>query len=431
MKEFNEELNRDITLLKSLHAKKDKTEFNHMKQEFMKKHNISKATIYREMKKDVPGFYKVPNYNPPVRSVCDREIRMVKELLSEGRQVSDIIRIMGEELGTAYNWDRFDMVRAMAERIPNPEGPYETAFAKGGHLFLITLFNIEYMAYGTYKTLSINGHDLRFSRETFDVLCLCVQRDNPPPGEDMKTTEMREELIDYYKLRHTKQRTLHAMYRNPQAPSTYAVKCMEESLEKMKLKDRENREKSKYLLHKSKMGMIDQFYGEEYLNEPSEYEPNESELNEFQPGRHEVHDDEGDESNLINEKETEKNEQLRGTLKEHDAKEEKEKGNYSREEIHLATPSSSSYPAKQTCPYRQERGTAKSAEGEKIEEEGDGKRMETKEPIKEHPKLTPLEVRTEKAVNLRIKEGKRLISQTITERRRKGKSEIVEIKKYV
>ncbi len=384
MKEFNEELNRDITLLKSLHAKKDKTEFNFLKLELMKKYNISKATIYREMKKEVPGFYKVPNYNPPVRSVSDREVRMVKELLFSGRQNTDIIRIMEAELGIAYNWDRFDKVRAMAEKIPDPQGPYETAFANGGHLFLITLFNTEYMAYGTYKTHSINGHNLRISRETYDIICLCFQRDNPPPGEDEKTTELREDLINYYKLKHTKERTLNAMYKNPQAPSMYAVKCMEESLEKTKLKEKEHREKSKYLLHGSKMGMIDQFYGEEYLKEPSEYQPDEDDPKENLSGKKKPHEQEAEEPGPIEYEPGEKEE-----IEEIDA---------------------------------EFRRLSKEEEKQKL--------RGPKEKIIVTNNFTPLKARVEKKVKQRMEEGKKLISQTIRERRRKGKSEIIEIRKY-
>ena len=51
MKLYNKKLNEDITLLKAFHTKKDKRDFNLLKNEIMQRHDVSKATVYREMKK--------------------------------------------------------------------------------------------------------------------------------------------------------------------------------------------------------------------------------------------------------------------------------------------------------------------------------------------------------------------------------------------
>ncbi|MEI2726777.1 MAG: hypothetical protein V9H26_25715 [Verrucomicrobiota bacterium] len=106
MKQFNKELHEDIMLLKTLHANKDKTEFNILKAEIMQKHKISKATVYREMKKESPGEYKIPNYNPPKMDIRMPEILMVRELLIAGRQATEIIKIIGKELDMHYTWDK-------------------------------------------------------------------------------------------------------------------------------------------------------------------------------------------------------------------------------------------------------------------------------------------------------------------------------------
>src|SRR5437899_2444312 len=106
MKAFNAELNKDITRLKELHVKKDKQDFNKLKTELMLKHGISKATLYREMKKDVPGVYKKPGYNPPPRAITEHEIAMVRELLYRKIAVMDIPDVMEQETGEKYNWDR-------------------------------------------------------------------------------------------------------------------------------------------------------------------------------------------------------------------------------------------------------------------------------------------------------------------------------------
>ncbi len=116
MRKFNKKLNADIGLLKQLHAKKDKSEFNKMKAVIMERHNISKATVYREMKKEVPGFYKKPQYYPPVRPVTLKEARMVRELLVKGTKIQDIQVILENETGERYSWDRVDMIRKEVDR---------------------------------------------------------------------------------------------------------------------------------------------------------------------------------------------------------------------------------------------------------------------------------------------------------------------------
>jgi predicted DNA-binding transcriptional regulator AlpA len=117
-KPFNQSLNHDIAQLKILHARKDKTEFNLMKNEVMRRHNISKATVYREMKKDTPGLYKSPRYFPPQREITAKERDMVNNLLQRQFTVQDIINIMERETGENYSWDRIDKIR---ESITNYE----------------------------------------------------------------------------------------------------------------------------------------------------------------------------------------------------------------------------------------------------------------------------------------------------------------------
>lgn len=51
MKKYNAALALDIALLKTLHIKKDKSSFKVIKNELMQRHKISKATVYRELKK--------------------------------------------------------------------------------------------------------------------------------------------------------------------------------------------------------------------------------------------------------------------------------------------------------------------------------------------------------------------------------------------
>lgn len=73
------------------------------------------------MKKETPGEYKVPNYNPPKMDINTQEVLMVRELLLAGRQGTEIIKIMARELGINYYWDRFDRARALGEELTEEE----------------------------------------------------------------------------------------------------------------------------------------------------------------------------------------------------------------------------------------------------------------------------------------------------------------------
>jgi len=115
MKDFNPALNKDITRLTELHALKDKSKFNELKNEIMLKHGISKATVYREMKKETPGLYNKPQYNPPQRAITEKEIAMVTELQLRKIPVMDLGRILEAETGDKYNWDRIDKIRSIID----------------------------------------------------------------------------------------------------------------------------------------------------------------------------------------------------------------------------------------------------------------------------------------------------------------------------
>jgi hypothetical protein len=172
LKPFNSSLSRDITKLKLLHAKKDKTDFNSMKNEIMLKHSISKATVYREMKKETPGLYKKPNYNPPHRPVTEKEIRLVAELLIKGRSVQDITRLMQKRTGDKYSWDRITQIRKIIdqrldrktaadtaeepnETLNNETLSNETAFGDKLREFIETLFDLDNISPGVKLTARI------------------------------------------------------------------------------------------------------------------------------------------------------------------------------------------------------------------------------------------------------------------------------------
>ncbi|MFI5145364.1 MAG: hypothetical protein ACHQJ4_07185 [Ignavibacteria bacterium] len=128
---FNPDLNSDITRLKKLHELKDKSAFNALKSEIILKYNVSKATVYREMRKATPGLYKILNYKPPRRDVTEKEIDMVKELLSRRIPVTDIAAIMESETGDNYDWDRIDKIRRIIDARPREASPRESGDLMG------------------------------------------------------------------------------------------------------------------------------------------------------------------------------------------------------------------------------------------------------------------------------------------------------------
>ena len=185
MRKFNQALNKDITELKTLHIKKDKTEFRKRKAEIMKQHKISKATVYREMKKDNPGTYNTPRFNPPVREVTAKEKELVMGMLYRQMPVERIRSEMEKQSGQSYSWDRIDMIRKEIERefySPENNAPnaskedqapmqkgemiaYESPHGMEMKLFLEKVLNIDKMAPGSVITINVKGTDLKLGSD--------------------------------------------------------------------------------------------------------------------------------------------------------------------------------------------------------------------------------------------------------------------------
>lgn len=232
MKEFNKELHNDIALLKTMHAKKDKQEFNLLKSEIMQKHKISKATVYREMNKDTPGMYKIPNYNPPSIDITTLEALMVRELLLAGKQNKEIIKIMARELGIPYNWDRFDRVRRMAEKLDEAEyDPGKSYFPMYSDMFFERLLGLEFMAGDTYKEVDVNGCTIKICKDTLEMIKIYLMRDNPMDGKKRSTDPIIAEIIFHSEMDEGLRRKSSHMNRTGEIPSAYALRSMQETKE--------------------------------------------------------------------------------------------------------------------------------------------------------------------------------------------------------
>src|SRR4030095_519165 len=186
MRQFNKQLNKDITLLKSLHAKKDKADFNRMKNEIMKRHKLSKATVYRELKKETPGLYKTPQYRSHEKPVTEKEIKMVRELLMKQYTIQNIVAIMDRETGDTYNWDRVDKIRKSIEnydsqeqtlRITNEKQkdyPKESAFGEDVKNLLMNIYKLDKMAEDSFVTLNVDGKTISIDYQTIKDIMLMI-----------------------------------------------------------------------------------------------------------------------------------------------------------------------------------------------------------------------------------------------------------------
>lgn len=219
-----------------------------MKDEIMLRHNISKPTVYREMKKETPGLYKIPNYNPPMRKITEQEIKLVKELLlrpvppgSTSRvvdrhgQVMQIPRIVEAETGIRCNWDRVDRIREIIDdriRSHGPEG-YETEFHGEAKNILAELLNHEKMGMNSYITIESGGRTFKVSREAVNDIRLRIERDNPPEGENNFKGKLREFAVLRDKFSLTLKLLIESAHRGDFTPSANAMKEMHRLLKQI------------------------------------------------------------------------------------------------------------------------------------------------------------------------------------------------------
>jgi len=129
MKEFNKQLNEDVNRLKKLRIKKDKTEYYKFFNVCLRRHKISRTTLWAEIRKAIPGVYRSINWDMRYRPITDEEVKMVYELLMQGFTLEKIKSVMEEKLGGNYSDTRMAKIRKMMEeRLFELETDNTTAF---------------------------------------------------------------------------------------------------------------------------------------------------------------------------------------------------------------------------------------------------------------------------------------------------------------
>ena len=124
MKKFNQELHDDITKLRGL-AKSSRKEYLKLYNELPAKHNMSKATLYRELKKPEPGNYQKRPHKPNMSKITRDELDRVARLIVERKSNEQIMKVMSRVKKFEYTYTRLAKVKQKisleAHLVNNPK----------------------------------------------------------------------------------------------------------------------------------------------------------------------------------------------------------------------------------------------------------------------------------------------------------------------
>lgn len=122
-KPFNKKLHKDVLLLKSISHAKGTPEYKKVFNGIMQFHGISKATLYNELAKEVPGSYKEYESKGRTVEISRMEVDAVNELLKAGKTIDFIKNHMTVELGFSYSTIRLNKVKYILNSNGKPLNP--------------------------------------------------------------------------------------------------------------------------------------------------------------------------------------------------------------------------------------------------------------------------------------------------------------------
>lgn len=122
-KPFNKKLHKDVLLLKSIAHAKGTPEYKKVFNGIMQFHGISKATLYNELAKEVPGSYKDYESKGRTVEISRKEVDAVNELLKAGKTIEFIKNHMTTELGFSYSTIRLNKVKYILNSNGKPLNP--------------------------------------------------------------------------------------------------------------------------------------------------------------------------------------------------------------------------------------------------------------------------------------------------------------------
>lgn len=186
---------------------KDKTEFQQAKAEVMKRHNISKATVYREMNKEVPGAYRQPKYSNKARDITPHEKELVKTLLFKKIPLEQMCSEMEKLRNERYSWDRIDQIRKAIEpevkkemaalnrkKSPQTESTVsdrtvnekpESAWGKDIKLVLEEALNIDKIDKDSVVSINIKGTIYKIGHDAIKEILMILANSAAEEGRDV------------------------------------------------------------------------------------------------------------------------------------------------------------------------------------------------------------------------------------------------------
>ena len=94
-KPFNASLSDDITRLKTIHNNAGAcADYRNLFSNIMAKHKISRSTVYKELAKEMPGFYKSQPAKANRTQIGTGEIDMVRAFFHERKKNKEIRQLM-------------------------------------------------------------------------------------------------------------------------------------------------------------------------------------------------------------------------------------------------------------------------------------------------------------------------------------------------
>src|SRR4030095_464441 len=174
-KRFNEELNHDVMELKS--TLKDSFGYREKFSGILKKHCISRTTLYKEIAKETPGEYKSHDYSGRSVPISPAETSKVRELIFKGKQSREICLIMTAELGFSYTARRLGHVktRIITETDPKTASGIDTLRAEENvRKFIYCLSGLDVTDPAQLYTLELEGIEYKVPvgiiKESLDLI---------------------------------------------------------------------------------------------------------------------------------------------------------------------------------------------------------------------------------------------------------------------
>ncbi|MBZ0202355.1 MAG: hypothetical protein K8I03_04990 [Ignavibacteria bacterium] len=102
-KPFNPALNADIKKLHEIPKNTRRNEYKLLFNDVMKRHNISRSALYRELSKETPGQYKTPDRRSRRVRISKHELDLLAGYTASHKSNSEICRLMSVEMGFSYS----------------------------------------------------------------------------------------------------------------------------------------------------------------------------------------------------------------------------------------------------------------------------------------------------------------------------------------